>query len=65
MERYENARTWFIPTLEPGQERLMPVSVIAPERAGEYVIEFDVVWEGHCWLRERGNEPARVPLKVH
>jgi methyltransferase family protein len=64
MERYENARNWFIPTLEPGDQRLMPVSVIAPERPGEYVIEFDVVWEGHCWLRERGNEPARVPLKV-
>ncbi|MEX2047932.1 MAG: class I SAM-dependent methyltransferase [Chloroflexota bacterium] len=64
MERYENARNWFIPTLEPGDERLMPVSVIAPERAGDYVIEFDVVWEGHCWLRDRGSEPARVPLEV-
>ncbi len=63
-ERYENARVWFIPPLPEGDERAMSLSVIAPERPGEYVVEVDVVWEGICWLRERGNAPARIPLGV-
>lgn len=63
-ERYENARAWFIPPLPEGQERAIDLSVLAPERPGEYVVEVDVVWEGICWLRDRGNVPARVPLTV-
>ena len=64
IERYENARLWFIPSLAEGDERAMTLQVIAPERAGEYVVEVDIVWEGICWLRDRGNAPARVPLRV-
>ncbi len=63
-ERYENARVWFQPPLPKGEERVMTLSVIAPERPGEYVVDVDVVWEGICWLRERGNVPARVSLQV-
>jgi hypothetical protein len=63
-ERYENARTWFIPSIDEGAERLMTLSVIAPERPGDYEVEVDVVWEGICWLKDRGNATARVPLKV-
>jgi hypothetical protein len=63
-ERYENARAWFIPPLEEGEERAMTLQVIAPERDGRYAVEIDVVWEGICWLRDRGNAPARVPLRV-
>ncbi|MBI2325517.1 MAG: class I SAM-dependent methyltransferase [Chloroflexi bacterium] len=63
-ERYENARTWFIPPLAEGAQRDMALSVIAPERPGEYVVEVDVVWEGICWLRERGAAVARVSLSV-
>lgn len=63
-ERYENARVWFIPPLAEGQERGMTLSVVAPGRPGEYVVEVDVVWEGICWLRDRGNAPARVRLRV-
>lgn len=63
-ERYENARAWFVPALAEGAHRDMTLSVIAPERPGQYVVEVDVVWEGVCWLRDRGNPPARVPLTV-
>jgi len=63
-DRYENARVWFIPPLPPGEERVMTLSVVAPDTAGERIIEVDVVWEGICWLRERGNAAARVPLRV-
>jgi hypothetical protein len=63
-DRFENARTWFIPSLGEGEERVMTLSVVAPDRPGDHVVEVDVVWEGICWLRERGNATARVPLKV-
>jgi hypothetical protein len=63
-ERYDNVRVWFTPALAEGQERVMSLSVVAPEKAGDYVIEIDVVWEGHCWLRERGSQPARIDLHV-
>ncbi|MBM4433734.1 MAG: class I SAM-dependent methyltransferase [Chloroflexi bacterium] len=64
IERYENARVWFEPALAEGQERLMDVQVQVPERPGEYTIEIDVVWEGICWLRDRGNRPATARLTV-
>lgn len=64
VERYENARQWFIPPLPPGAEREMTLSILAPDHAGEYAVEIDVVWEGICWLRDRGSEVARVALRV-
>lgn len=63
-ERYENPRAWFIPPLGPGEERVMTLQVVAPGTAGDRVVEVDVVWEGICWLRERGNRPAQLPLRV-
>ncbi|MDE3113036.1 MAG: class I SAM-dependent methyltransferase [Chloroflexota bacterium] len=64
VERYENARLWFFPPLDPGVDREMVVPVVAPERPGDYVVAVDVVWEGICWLRERGSAVPRVPLRV-
>lgn len=63
-ERYDNTRVWFTPALAEGQERVMSLSVVAPEKQGDYLVEIDVVWEGHCWLRERGSKPARIDLRV-
>jgi hypothetical protein len=63
-DRYENARTWFIPPLGEGGERVITLSVIAPDQPGEHEVEVDVVWEGICWLRDRANPTARVPLSV-
>jgi methyltransferase family protein len=63
-ERYENPRVWFTPDLAPGEERTLTLAVMAPETHGRYEVEIDVVWEGICWLRERGNAPARVTLEV-
>jgi hypothetical protein len=64
VERYENPRVWFAPPLLEGEERRMTLSVVAPERSGEFVVAVDVVWEGICWLRERGSTPGRARLRV-
>ena len=29
---------------------------------GRYDIEFDIVWEGVMWMKDRGNPTARVEL---
>lgn len=62
--RYENPRVWFDPPLRPGEERDMVLTIDAPDVAGEHDVIVDVVWEGHCWLRDRGNEPGRARLRV-
>lgn len=64
VDRYENARVWFEPALAEGAERDVTLQVGVPERSGTYAVEVDVVWEGICWLRDRGNPPARVALEV-
>ena len=64
MDRYENARVWFDRPLAEGQERDMELTIEAPERPGDYSLEVDVVWEGICWLRDRGNQVARIALQV-
>lgn len=64
MDRFENPRRWFIPPIEPGQERTETIFIGVPERTGDYEVEIDVVWEGIAWLRERGSAPARVALHV-
>lgn len=63
-ERYDNVRVWFTPALAEGQERVMSLSIVAPDEPGDYLVEIDVVWEGRCWLRERGSKPARIDLHV-
>lgn len=63
-DRYENARVWFEPALAEGQERELTLHIGAPERPGTYAVEVDVVWEGICWLRDRGSPVARVALEV-
>jgi hypothetical protein len=32
------------------------------ELPGNYDIEFDIVWEGVMWMKDRGNPTARVEL---
>jgi predicted O-methyltransferase YrrM len=62
--RFENARSWFIPPLPEGQEREVTLRIVAPDEPGMYIVEIDVVWEGICWLRDRGNTPARAHMMV-
>ena len=60
-------RTPFPRTVEPGDEVIVPVEVIAPDVPGEYVLEVDLVHEHvrwfECGLRLRCTvaEPAGLP----
>jgi hypothetical protein len=38
------------------------VPVQVPAAAGCYELEFDIVWEGVLWMKDRGNPTGRVQL---
>jgi len=46
--------------LEPGERVLAPVAVVAPGRAGDYVLEVDVVHEDVRWF----GRPGRLEVSV-
>ncbi len=49
----------------PGEALALAFSFRAPERAGSYVLELDMVDEGIDWFAARGSLTARVALTVH
>jgi tRNA (mo5U34)-methyltransferase len=48
----------------PGGETSIPIVVRAPERPGDYQIEFDMVAEGVAWFEDRGSPVIRCDLRV-
>jgi hypothetical protein len=55
----------FLPrVVKPGETVEMSFAVIAPERAGDFVVEIDMVQEGIAWFAHKGSEPARLKIKV-
>jgi hypothetical protein len=62
MLQFDHAREWFTAPLLPGASRTVNVVVDVPEEPGEYELEFDIVWEGVTWMKDRGNPTALVQL---
>jgi ubiquinone/menaquinone biosynthesis C-methylase UbiE len=48
----------------PGESVELPLVFRAPERAGTYLLELDMVDEGIAWFEKRGSRTARVELVV-
>jgi hypothetical protein len=65
MVAFDNRRQYFHSPLPPGQRRLVEVPVQAPDQIGKYLLEFDLVWEGVCWFKDRGGHTAEVALQVN
>jgi hypothetical protein len=64
MRQWENARVWFDEPLRPRESRLMELAVQAPDHAGAYRLEVDILWENMTWLKALGNEAPLVELIV-
>jgi hypothetical protein len=62
--QFDNVRSFFTQPLHPGGDRVVDLSVLAPEEAGSYKLEIDIVWDGILWLKDRGNPTAVVDLTV-
>lgn len=55
----------FLPkAVKPGEDVNMQFTLIAPDEAGEFTVELDIVQEGVAWFREKGSQPARLKIKV-
>ena len=50
--------------LHPGKSALFELSVIAPDKAGIYFLEFDLVHELITWFREKGSRTAQIEVEV-
>jgi hypothetical protein len=48
----------------PGESARFLFDFRAPDAAGSYLVEWDLVSEGECWFAECGGQTARVPLLV-
>ena len=62
--KYDNARTYFADPLASGSSRIVDVPVHVPDEPGEYELEFDIVWEGILWLKDRGHRTEHVRLSA-
>lgn len=61
---HDNTRSYFREPLFPDHDRLVEVAVGMPSAPGRYLLEFDLVWEGVCWFKDRGSPTVSIPLIV-
>lgn len=60
----DDGRTSLTEVLHPGEECTVFLEVRPPRRPGRYVLELDMVHEGHAWFKDRGSSPARIAVRV-
>lgn len=60
----DDARAFLPRAVESGQSVEIPIKVQAPEAAGRYRLEFDLVQEHVCWFTQHGSPTAQVPVTV-
>ena len=50
--------------LRPGEETEVTFTVNAPRRAGDYLLEIDMLQEGVSWFALKGSKTLKVPVRV-
>jgi SAM-dependent methyltransferase len=64
MIKRDEARGPLPRDVEPGEEVEIGIWVKAPERAGQFVLELDMVQEQVRWFRKAGSHMARIRITV-
>jgi tRNA (mo5U34)-methyltransferase len=55
----------FLPRdVAPGESAEIELGLTAPEKAGEYFLQFDMVSEHLAWFEDLGSEVLKCPLRV-
>lgn len=57
-------RTDLPSDLEPGKEVTLNAKVKAPEKPGDYILEFDMLQEMVSWFGAKGSPTAKTNVKV-
>lgn len=60
----DDGRTLLPETMPPGVTCRVPLTITAPEAAGEYVCELDLAHEGVRWFHDQGSAVLRFPVRV-
>ena len=60
----DDARARLTETMAPDSRAEIELAVRAPDTAGEYLLEIDLVQERICWFAERGSQTARAQVTV-
>lgn len=50
--------------VKPGEQVEVPLKIIAPESAGDYILELDMVQEMVDWFGAKGSQTLRLGVKV-
>jgi frataxin-like iron-binding protein CyaY len=61
---WDGLRTSLPYDLKPGNEVTLNASVKAPEKPGDYILEFDMVQEKVAWFKWKGSETAKLNIVV-
>ncbi len=64
LERWDGERIPVPRVVTPGDSARFLFTFPAPQRAGAYLVDWDLVSEGECWFAECGGVPARASLRV-
>lgn len=54
----------LLPDMSPDAFETITLAVRAPDEAGDYTLEIDLVYEQVAWFAGRGVEPLRLPMTV-
>jgi hypothetical protein len=60
----DDGRAPLLRDLRPGEETELRLVVNAPRRAGDYLLEIDMLQEGVSWFGLKGSKTLRVPVRV-
>lgn len=61
---HDDARSRLQDIVEPDETITVTLSVTAPEKAGEYILEIDLVQENVAWFALKGSRTAQYPVSV-
>lgn len=62
--RNDDGRTTLRNDLAPGEEVEMVLVVNTPQRAGDYILEIDMLQESVAWFGAKGSKTVRLSIKV-
>lgn len=61
---YDGERTPIPHDTKPNEELVLDAKVSAPNQAGDYILEFDMVQEAVAWFKDKDSRTTRLSIKV-
>ncbi len=61
---FDGGRTPLPYDIGPNDEIVLNTGIQAPDKPGDYILEFDMVQEGVGWFKERGSKTQKITVKV-